>query len=316
MAFAEIRMKTPCRFNDGISRQEFETFAYQLGKRIQRITNISVAGAMVSCTVESQKHISEWRFIVDFNDWGHVTGTFWQCSENSDSSIPHNFGMAMSDRIHHALYEKNIHIDDLSDAVDNHDNLDQLITNGIHNSRGFWKYVSEELLGHKREVVVKQADWDMRGEHLYPIFARLIDYGFRNICAQEIKDIDASDNFFEYEVAKISIDGATSFESGRTFEYDSEVIVAYHVKKEIVIPFPILTMFRQNYIIVGDRLQGLGFTEIYEKKIKDLVAGIIVKDGATEKVVVERPDGIEVPIQNGRSYPYDTNIIIYYHTFN
>lgn len=315
MAFNDIRKKTPCRFSDGITQQGFEYLANYLAKKIKRITNIWVDGAIVHCTVVSQRHISEWNFSVDFNDWGHVTGTFWTDSENHDSSIPQNFGMRLSRLIHELLNEQKLHLHDLSDNVDNHENLNHLIANGIHSRRGFWRYFGVEALANKRQIVVNHSDWEMKGEHLYPIFALLMDNGFENISVQKINDVDENSSYYEYEVAQISIAGNTSFEYEKSFDYNSEVVITYHAKKEIEIPFRLKSLILQNYNIALNRLQKLGFTQIYVRLIKDLVAGIIIKDGDTEKIVVKEADGTEVALQNGKSYPYDTHIIICYHTF-
>ena len=108
------------------------------------------------------------------------------------------------------MNEKDIHIRDMSDDVDEHENLDQLIASGIHSSRGFWRYVGNEIIGNKRQITVNHADWDMRGEHVYPIFAQLMDNGFENISVQKMKDVDDSNSHYEYEVAEISIAGFTS----------------------------------------------------------------------------------------------------------
>ena len=106
MAFSDIREKMPCSFRNGISQEEFEELAFNIAKKIKRITNIWTDEAIVHCTVESQTHISEWKFSLDFNDWGHLTGTFWTFTENQDSNIPHNFGMKLSGKIHEVLREK------------------------------------------------------------------------------------------------------------------------------------------------------------------------------------------------------------------
>ena len=69
--------------------------------------------------------------------------------------------------------------------------------------------------------------------------------------------------------------------------YDTEIIITYHEKKEITIPFSERSLRNMNYVEAGDRLQELGFTEIYEKPIRDLVTGWVKKDGAVEKVTID-----------------------------
>lgn len=60
--------------------------------------------------------------------------------------------------------------------------------------------------------------------------------------------------------------------------------------------------------------QDLGFVEIYERQIRDLVIGFIKKDGMVESVLIEE-DGEETSIVRGKNYLYDTKIIITYHTY-
>ena len=63
---------------------------------------------------------------------------------------------------------------------------------------------------------------------------------------------------------------------------------------------------------VGDELESMGFSNIYERKINDLVTGWIKKNGSVEEVLVEINDK-EVPINKNQLYEFDTKIIILYH---
>ena len=84
----EKRKNTPCMFSDGFTEYEFEKMVKKAGKIIKRISNIRVSGPNVYGTVQSQSGISEWDFNLDFNDYGHITGTYWISSDNNDSNIP------------------------------------------------------------------------------------------------------------------------------------------------------------------------------------------------------------------------------------
>lgn len=88
----ERRRNTPCRFVDGFSEYEFEQMVKKAGKNIRRLSEISVDGPIVYGVVQSQSGISEWNFKLDFNDYGHITGTYWLSSDNDDSNIPERFG--------------------------------------------------------------------------------------------------------------------------------------------------------------------------------------------------------------------------------
>ena len=71
---------------------------------------------------------------------------------------------------------------------------------------------------------------------------------------------------------------------------------------------------KKNYVDVGDQLQGIGFSNVYERKIEDLITGWITKDGSVEQVLVNI-DGEELPISKNRFYEFDTKIVITYHTY-
>ena len=65
---------------------------------------------------------------------------------------------------------------------------------------------------------------------------------------------------------------------------------------------------------VGDELESMGFSNIYERKTNDLVTSWIKKNGSVEELLVEINDK-EVPINKNQLYEFDTKIIILYHTF-
>lgn len=102
-----------------------------------------------------------------------------------------------------------------------------------------------------------------------------------------------------------------NFEKGDLIPYDAEIIITYHEKKEITIPFSERSLRKMNYVEAGDRLQELGFTEIYEKPIRDLVTGWVKKDGTVEKVTI---GGLN-PFKKNSIFPFDVEIVIEYHTF-
>ena len=94
------RRNMPCFFNDGLSYSTFEEIAKRAGRKIKRVKDVTVRGGVIYCNVESQTGYSDWDFNVDFNDWGHVTGTYWTQTDNSDSSIPHHYGHMVAGWIH------------------------------------------------------------------------------------------------------------------------------------------------------------------------------------------------------------------------
>lgn len=93
------RKNTLCFFDDGISEYEFEILVKCAGKGIKRLKSITVVGPIVYGTVRTQSGLSEWHFNIDFNNYGHITGTYWLSSENDDSDIPKHIADNISSAI-------------------------------------------------------------------------------------------------------------------------------------------------------------------------------------------------------------------------
>ena len=305
----KMRKATPCKFEDGISFNDFHEIARSAAKKINRVKCIKVEGPMVYVTVESQTGYSEWDFSVNFNDWGHITGVFWWNSDNKDSNIPHHFGMHMSGAIHNFLNRKGIHLPDYSDYIDKNDqlnvdagfsykNVKQMIINGLFNRRGItMNYDSSKIVG----------------EHVCFVVSWLKARGFNNVKCFRVEDIDRNSNNFNYQVEQVVVNGLSFFDKGDSFTPNDEVIVTYHLKSKIEFPH-FMRFYRQNYKTVLKKLDNLGFSNRYSRKIKDLVTGFITPDGAVEKIWVEI-DGKEEEIERGESYEFDIPIIVEYHTF-
>lgn len=82
------RRETPCYFNDGISKEQFQDAVDEAAKHIKRLKSFYVDYTVVHGTAVSQSGLSEWTFTIDYNDYGHITGRYWISSENSDSTLP------------------------------------------------------------------------------------------------------------------------------------------------------------------------------------------------------------------------------------
>ena len=90
------RKESYCSFEDGISLRDFEQLAILAAKQIKkRHVEVRVNGPLVLGTVKSQSGLSTWSFTIDFNDYGHITGTYWLSSNNEDSTIPTTIAKSM-----------------------------------------------------------------------------------------------------------------------------------------------------------------------------------------------------------------------------
>lgn len=306
----QTRRQMPCLFIGEPSPSAFKTLASEVASQFARIKSISVHGAVVYATVESQTGLSDWEFNVDFNNWGHIDGTYWTRSENDDSSIPKHFGKTLSGKVCEYLRNCDIVVPDFSDVVDANTALGTDDGLDTHYREGF---VRKLFRGGVQCINIEyDADY-FYGEHIYPVISLLKQAGFVNIKSIPIEDVDNKTHHYVYEVDKISIAGTTDFHYGYAFPHNAEVVIYYHSKRRIVMPASESKFRRKNYVAVGDYLQELGFTEIYERKINDLVVGLITKDGSVENVFVD--DGEETPIVQGKPYYYDTKIVICYYTY-
>ena len=303
------RKNMPCLFNDGISQENFETLAQTAATRIKRIRSISVHGTTVYATVESQSGLSYWNFNVDFNNWGHITGTYWTHTGNDDSSIPKHYGGILSSFVNDFLNEHGITLEDFSDAVDNNKLLE---TPNAFNTN-YKEHLIQRLFKNGYHTIhMEHPSTYYQGEHLYAVLSLFIKYGFVKIRCEQIEDVDDKNNYYIYEVDKISIAGTLDFKSGFAFPHNSEIIIYFHSKHKITMPFSAGKLKRNNYLQVVNYLQELGFTEIYGRKITDIVLGLFTKEGTVEDILVA--DEGEKQIIQGEKYFYDTKIIITYHT--
>ncbi len=94
-----------CSFDMGVSEQEFRIIAEKELKRIKRINKGWVDGHVVFAIVESNSGISDWKFSIDYNDYGHVTGRYWIISDNKNSKIPESVATRICWGIEQAIIE-------------------------------------------------------------------------------------------------------------------------------------------------------------------------------------------------------------------
>ena len=98
---------------------------------------------------------------------------------------------------------------------------------------------------------------------------------------------------------------------GTMVPYDAEIIVTYHLKKEIEYPFNSREVSKMTFEQVADRLLDLGFTEVYTLPLRDLKTGWIKKENSVLQVVIA---GVE-SIRRGMALEYDKKITVQYHSF-
>lgn len=123
------RKNTPCFFNDGISQQEFRVITKRAGRHINRLVDLTINGPIVHGTVRSLTGLTNWDFTIDFNDYGHLTGTYWIFTENSDSQIPYLLANQIQTDIINFPYCVN---DSFEDEIDEEERIEEQLEYGAN----------------------------------------------------------------------------------------------------------------------------------------------------------------------------------------
>lgn len=90
-------------FNKPISYSRFKDIVQGCKGGIPRLQNLEVYNSRVMGTVASKSGLSEWKFSIDFDDHGKITGWYSIHSENEDSAIP----KALAERIRKQIKYEN-----------------------------------------------------------------------------------------------------------------------------------------------------------------------------------------------------------------
>lgn len=152
---------------------------------------------------------------------------------------------------------------------------------------------------------------DLLGENINAVYAALYNRAFSNIKKISVKDIYVDSPYHEGEVEEIVVNGKVYFSKDDMIPYDAEIIITYHEKREITIPFNSRFLKKQNRNVVAEQFNGLGFTEIREVPLKDLTTGWITKNDSVMNVIIDGNDSF----RKNTVYKYDAKIEIQYHSF-
>lgn len=309
------RRSVPC-FRDGVfSYEEFKDTALA-AKKGSRLKQIAVAqnDATVVCTVASQSGQSTWDFILDFNDWGHVTGTCRLWAENKDSSIPTYFKEAMVKNIQAMLAEKGASFPSFGVVIAENKALGTEDDLRVKKNVGLLKRLARSM--QKPLRIGYDAD-ELQGEHVYVVESLLKRQGFCDIECKPIEDIDASneERCYARQVASVSVGGCADFSSSDSFLECEPVVIAFHEARYIPLTFDRGLLHIAEYGDVVENLHRRGFSNIETRPQRDLLFGVLSKDKAVSRVLVENDDGEEEPVNFGTKYRYDVRLVVCFHSF-
>lgn len=303
------RRETPCRFDCGISFEEFKCIVETEASRIKRIAQIKVYGPEVNGIVYSQSGLSTWEFQIDFNDWGKITGYFWTESSITNSHVNEILGERISEVIRKYLEKKNIRMIYLAEQV--YKNIDLI------NGRSLNSYYKEKIWEKYSKVPLKQISVDYAADyyqrmHLYPVISMLKNDGFVNIHTISINDVDDKCEKYIYEVESITIDGSDKFKPNDSFNYNTKIVIKYHQKKKVKAPFSAKDIKGLNYQEIADCLLAEGFINVKAIPLNDLITGWVLQNGTVADVTVTNR---KYPLMEKHLYQYDAIIEITYHSF-
>ena len=110
----ERRKEEECKrgafvFPAAISRLRFEEIVFLVANVVfkKRTLVVNIEGAFVYCRVNSQSGHSIWRFTIDFNDHGSLTGQYYLVSDNYDSPLPERMAIVIQSFIQDELKKAN-----------------------------------------------------------------------------------------------------------------------------------------------------------------------------------------------------------------
>ena len=99
----ELRQSLSIQFPEFLNQEEFNRIIHEESAKIIRINEVEINQALINFEVYSNSRISTWCFTLDYNDYGILTGKVIISSENSDSSIPENISLRISERLNEIL---------------------------------------------------------------------------------------------------------------------------------------------------------------------------------------------------------------------
>ena len=298
----ERRPSTSCEFSDGISEYEFGLMVCKAGRFIKRLETLYASGAIVYGTVRSQSMLSTWSFQIDFNDYGHITGSYWITSENSDSTIPLHIAKDISESIlsypkcrgelfKYAPREEKTEADKETENYDYNGQFES--TSEEYKNRETSDDV-EQNEAIEKERTKQEQERTKREKQRY-------EYQERREKREEAKNTKIV----------IGVILLIFLLTGVFFYLGERENIEHKRNNDIQVFTSAENLEKKNFEEVKEMLSSAGFKNIKFIKDEDLVLGVFAKDGEVEKVTI-----------NGNSefsandwFPSDAKVKITYHTY-
>ena len=88
-------------YSEGVTEEDMRRIIDDAAKWNKRLLSYEFDPnrLLVTCKMRSNSGSTKWKFELDFNNFGHLDGTYWVTQENKDSPIPKSMAEDIADEI-------------------------------------------------------------------------------------------------------------------------------------------------------------------------------------------------------------------------
>lgn len=162
---------------------------------------------------------------------------------------------------------------------------------------------------YQRSIPVGISSEELTGQNYEEVVDVLKKAGFSRVSSTPEYDIGINELNIEGTVESVNIDGNYSFSADKRFQFDSRVIVSYHMIKNIQVPCSAKEAGKMQYEDLKKQLEDAGFVNIKVEPKKDLIKGWLKKEGKVKTITINGDSSFDAY----KSYRPDAEIIIIYH---
>ena len=307
----EKRKSCVYHFDKGLTEEEFKNIVLSCTKKIKRIEKVEIDMLSITCSVSSQSGISQWDFVLDFNDFGYLTGKCYSKAENYDSNIP--------ERLNDLIFEKLEPFIEETKPYEEPDTEEKTATQKKKNKKAIILFVMILLVAilslvgyyeYQKLIPVGYSNIELEGLEYTDVMEKLELEGFTNVTSKEISDLPVSREEETNIVTSVNIGNSNTFSSTKKYPYNLWIIVEYHTVETFTPSFTSKAAKGMNYLDVIKEFETDGYTNIKPVPEYDVVVGWLAKDGEVKSIKI---NGEEKYDEYDHFRP-DAEIVITYHT--
>lgn len=342
IATEKRRQNTPFCYPDYLTQEQFEEIAKVSIKPMKKkFANYGVVDGKFYGTVISQSGISEWDFVVDFNDFGKLTGEYWLQSENEDSTIPRRVAetiryavceiLAENSSQPYSVVEKVYSKEDnvlITEETDDEEETIQVETPQkptkpswasrhkgfifiailisialMFGSYAYYEYQKLIPIGYEEDALV--------GLEYNKVVEMLENSGFTYVTTEDISDLSLDEESNANLVTDIRLEEKPTFDEDTKYAYDKHIVIVYHSLKLSSAPITSKEAKGTNYTDVVDKFKDSGFINVKTNIIYDIITGWVTDDGEVKSVTINGDEDFDTYGE----YRPDAEVVITYHTY-